>query len=923
MNGWQGGRGRPASGNPCRMLDSDAQKPYNAPVTSSQPVPASLAAALADRYRLDRVLGAGGMATVYLAQDLRHSRPVALKVLKPELSAIIGAERFLVEIRTTANLQHPHILPLFDSGQVEGTVYYVMPFVEGEALRDRLNREKQLPIEDAVRIASEVASALDYAHRQGVIHRDIKPENILLHDGRAVVADFGIALAASRTDGGSRLTETGMSLGTPHYMSPEQALGERNIDARTDVYALGCVLHEMLVGEPPFSGPTAQAVIARVLGNDPEPVSATRRTVPEYISDAVLTALAKLPADRFATAALFASALTGSGHATITRRHNSGLRLEVKTGWRNSLARAAWPLAFAAAVALAAWGWMRPTPKPISTRLALSTPSIGGAATFLQKMLDISPDGTSIIYLQGAGGGEQLVLHRLDEELSRPLAHIPANFSSPVFSPDGRSVVASNIDAAQVFKFSLEGGRGVALPQQLGASSYTAWGDDGAIWISPLNGFQEGVTRVAADGAITHPLAADPGLAVQQVLPGSRYGLAVRSPLGTSFGQAFIVNLRTGESEPILGADVVEVRYAAGILAYVVGSGTLEAVRFDLGARRTIGEPVEIATDVSLSGGGGANFAMSANGTLAFVPEAPRSLLLIDRDGASRPAVSDGRTFHMPRFSPDGRSLLTDFATIDGRDVWRLDLASQTLTRVSFERDGHDADWDPDGRGIIFITASRAPGTLTLLRTAPGRSSGADSLISSPLIGYTGEWLPDQSAIVTAGTGLSQGSKTDIAIIRNGGRGPIEPLVSTPFEESYPAVSPDGRWLAYTSDQTGTSEIYLRPLGRDGDEIRVSANGGSEPTWGPDGRELFYRALTGGKTSLVAARISFGAAPAVSDRRTLFDVTEMASSTPHTNYDISPDGKRFAMVRRNPSGRVVIIQHLPQLVESLERRGRQ
>ncbi|MBW7935079.1 MAG: serine/threonine protein kinase, partial [Gemmatimonadaceae bacterium] len=210
----------------------------------------SFAQAIADHYRIERELGQGGMATVYLAHDLRHDRRVALKVLKPELSAVIGAERFLAEIKTTANLQHPHILPLFDSGQADGKVFYVMPFVEGESLRDRLKTERQLPVNDAVRIASEVASALDYAHRRGVIHRDIKPENILLQDGRALVADYGIALAASRTEAGSRLTETGMSLGTPHYMSPEQALGERTLDARTDVYALGCVLHEMLAGEP-------------------------------------------------------------------------------------------------------------------------------------------------------------------------------------------------------------------------------------------------------------------------------------------------------------------------------------------------------------------------------------------------------------------------------------------------------------------------------------------------------------------------------------------------------------------------------------------------------------------------------------------------------------------------------------------------
>src|SRR4051795_7855643 len=267
-----------------------------------------LAAALADRYRIERELGQGGMATVYLAQDLRHHRQVAIKLMRPELSAVIGAERFLSEIRTTANLQHPHILPLFDSGEVDGVLYYAMPFVEGESLRDRLSREKQLPVPDAVRIATEVASALDYAHRHGVIHRDIKPENILLHDGSALVADFGIALAASKA-GGTRITETGMSVGTPHYMSPEQAMGEREITARSDIYALGAILYEMLTGDPPFTGSTAQAVVARVVTESPRPLVPQRHTIPAHVEAAVLTALEKLPADRFASAAEFAEAL--------------------------------------------------------------------------------------------------------------------------------------------------------------------------------------------------------------------------------------------------------------------------------------------------------------------------------------------------------------------------------------------------------------------------------------------------------------------------------------------------------------------------------------------------------------------------------------------------------------------------------------
>src|SRR5262245_36464099 len=245
-----------------------------------------LNAALVGRYRLERELGAGGMATVYHARDARHDRDVALKVLRPELAAAIGPERFLAEIKTTAALQHPHILPLFDSGEVEGTVFYVMPLVTGESLRDRLEREKQLPVQDALRIAHEVASALDYAHRRGIVHRDIKPENILLHDGEALVADFGIALAAGPA-GPSRMTETGISLGTPAYMSPEQATGERHVDARTDIYALGSVLFEMLAGEPPHTGPTIQAIVAKVMKDEARPLTDLRKTVPVHVAAAV------------------------------------------------------------------------------------------------------------------------------------------------------------------------------------------------------------------------------------------------------------------------------------------------------------------------------------------------------------------------------------------------------------------------------------------------------------------------------------------------------------------------------------------------------------------------------------------------------------------------------------------------------------
>ena len=264
-----------------------------------------LKAAIANRYALERELGAGGMATVYLAHDLKHDRHVALKVLRPELAAVLGAERFVQEIKTTANLQHPHILPLFDSGEADGFLYYVMPFIEGETLRDKLNRETQLGIDEAVKITTEVADALDYAHRQNVIHRDIKPENILLHDGRPVVADFGIALAVSAAAGG-RMTETGLSLGTPHYMSPEQATAEKDLTNRSDIYSLSAVLYEMLTGNPPHTGSSAQQIIMKIVTEEAQPVTRVRKSVPPNVAATVAKALAKLPADRFHSAAEFA-----------------------------------------------------------------------------------------------------------------------------------------------------------------------------------------------------------------------------------------------------------------------------------------------------------------------------------------------------------------------------------------------------------------------------------------------------------------------------------------------------------------------------------------------------------------------------------------------------------------------------------------
>lgn len=312
----------------------------------------SLREALADRYAVERELGRGGMATVFLAQDLKHHRSVAIKVLHAELSAELGAGRFVREIEIAAQLQHPHILPLYDSGAAAGFLYYVMPYVEGESLRDRLTREKQLPQEDALRIATEVAGALAYAHSRGVVHRDIKPENIMLSGGTAVVTDFGIARALSAAGDEHHLTQTGTIIGTPAYMSPEQSAGAREIDGRSDEYSLACVVYEMLVGEPPFTGPTAQAIIARHSLDMVSPPSIVRATIPDAVEGAILRALSKVPADRYPTAALFAEALNTPSAATGAVRRATLAGARVRRPWRREVLAAALVLIAAAGVGL-------------------------------------------------------------------------------------------------------------------------------------------------------------------------------------------------------------------------------------------------------------------------------------------------------------------------------------------------------------------------------------------------------------------------------------------------------------------------------------------------------------------------------------------------------------------------------------------
>ncbi|MFN2383177.1 MAG: protein kinase, partial [Gemmatimonadota bacterium] len=657
-------------------------------------VHSALQVALGTRYALERELGRGGMATVYLAEDVRHHRKVAVKVLHPELSAVLGPERFLKEIELAASLQHPHILPLLDSGEGDGRPYYVMPYVDGETLRARLGRERQLPVADAVRIATEVASALDYAHRHGVIHRDVKPENVLLHDGSALVADFGIALAVEQA-GGERLTQTGLSLGTPQYMAPEQAMGDKSVDARADVYALGAVTYEMLAGEPPFTGPTAQAIVARVLTEDPKAVSAQRRSVPAHVAAAVHAALEKLPADRFPSAAAFAAALAASGATVspVTRHARESPRRPLPPRVVALLATGA----LAVAVAL---GWAAGRSRGRAS-VVPAAPSTGGRLVRFVIEVDsgvlgsgnwwysppaISPDGRTVVYAATGPAGVRLYARRIDDVVARPLEGTE-NGDWPFFSPDGEWVGFASRGAIR--KVRLDGGTPVVVaqvPPSAGTFLGGAWGPGDTI---VYTAFPSGALhRVPAAGGATLRIAVVDTtwrLMYPHPLPGGR-ALLVTASREWRIGRIAVLDLLTGRLRrlgPGTGA-----RYIAGHIVYAGASGELYRQPFDLERLAPSGPAEEIASGLDVLAAIYSPFDASPSGALVYrVSRGAAQVTLMDRAGREQ-QVLPGLFPWSPRFAPDGR-LVTYSAfppeqesgdVWNGEawqtDIWNTDLAT-------------------------------------------------------------------------------------------------------------------------------------------------------------------------------------------------------------------------------------------------------
>jgi eukaryotic-like serine/threonine-protein kinase len=870
-----------------------------------------LTASLADRYRIDRELGQGGMATVYLAHDIKHDRDVAIKVLHPDLGAALGGERFLSEIRTTARLQHPHILPLLDSGGADGLLYYVMPLVTGETLRTRLERERQLPVDDAVRIAREVADALSYAHGRAVIHRDIKPENILLQDGHALVADFGIALAV-QTAGGQRMTQTGLSLGTPQYMSPEQAMGERAIDARSDIYALGAVTYEMLVGEPPFTGPSVQAIVARLITEDPRGIAAQRKAVPEHVEAAVMHALEKLPADRFATAAEFGMALREGGGITpkVPKGRSTGSsksRTPEMGGWRTIVAALTLVLGGAVIGILATRPW-RTDPSSNSALTATSILPPAGGTFGEQRSLALSPDGRRLAFVFAAADGSRNLWVRSVDRLEPEAVPGSKGADAPFWSPDGRWL---GFFAAGFLLVTEPNSQTRRLCPVAGATG-GSWSSSGLI----LFNHQDGISTVPAGGGtcqLVVPRGSGPPLK-GLFLPDGKRMLISRGQITDMIAAS--LDGKTVATLPVRTLEFAVVAPGYLLTTSLTDVRAVDAQRLNLNSLVLEGPVVRVANEVRAQAGVH-SFAVSPSGVLAFLPGGQdRPYLVYDANGVLRDTVRvDGTWTVGVRPARVGPATVAIAGNTTG--IWLYDLDANRGTRVLV----HDSAFPTagfafgtthpvfNGDGTHLAYAMRGADRCRVvdrdLRTSVERVVGKEitafSSCDLPL-----DWSSD-------GRFLLVRRDSTLRIIPMDGIGETQ-SITRPGRITEGRFSPDGRSIAYASDEAaGRAEVYVQAL-PSGPAVRVSLEGGRWPAWTHAGRQVTYLTPDG---RVQAADIAASGAP-VGKPRTLFLIPTWRRSTfddNGTGFAVVGDGERY-LVRQSATGlAVAYFQHWPMIFE--------
>jgi serine/threonine protein kinase len=846
-----------------------------------------LSHALADRYRVERELGAGGMATVFLAHDVKHDRKVALKVLKPELAAVLGAERFVVEIKTTAALQHPHILPLFDSGTADGFLYYVMPFVDGETLRAKLDRETQLGVDEAVRITLDVAEALQYAHDKGVIHRDIKPENILLANGRPMVADFGIALAVSAAAGG-RMTETGLSLGTPHYMSPEQATADKDITGRSDIYSLASVLYEMLTGDPPHTGASAQQIIMKIIAEPAQAVTRLRKSVPANVASAIARALEKLPADRFESARAFGEALKNPAFTSATA--SNAHRAPGGAAWKQ---RAAVPLVVTSLVLLAIAGrdvFRKEPPAPVS-RFDLS---IGDLVPLPSSDLLISPDGSTlaIVATQPADNAPAIYVRRLDGDPSfRKIAGTESANATPSFSPDSKWLAYRRINDGAIMRVEVSGGPpSIVAPIGTEIGSFVQWGTDSTMIYS---GGPQGLFRLPASGGTPEFLPKTRGA--------DRYSAQLPDGSGVLFSTALngvkLYDFRT-DSVTMLAPGAVHPSYVSSGHILYVAEGGLFALPFDLKRHRVTGPAVRVLERVAAAVGQ-RGYSVSASGTLVFHQGAsnftnsarvPNRLAIVDFAGKVEVLPLSRGTRAEPRFSPSGSALAYTFFTnrATDRDIYTFELASGTDTRLTFAGNNNDPFWSSDGKQILFV--KRGEGDGIQLHTKLVDNSAAEQPLPKPRgLQRPLAWLADGTVLLTA-----RGNSQTFDIFTWSPTAGIEPrpFLRGPYHENDVAISPDGKLAAFTSTEAGENgDVWLTDYPSGNGKWQISTTNGQAPRWSRDSKYVYYwKSIALGGDSLFRARVD--RMPSVVVRPPEF-ITRVLFSRSARNWDLHPDGKRF------------------------------
>ena len=869
-----------------------------------------LRASLADHYRIEREIGAGGMATVYLAHDLRHARNVALKVLKPDLGAVLGVERFLSEIKVTANLQHPNLLPLFDSGEAEGLLFYVMPFVEGESLRARLDREKQLPIDEAIRIAIAIANALEYAHSHGVIHRDLKPENILLQAGQPVIADFGIALAVSNA-GGNRITQTGLSLGTPAYMSPEQATGDRVIDARSDLYSLGAMTYEMLTGEPPHTGNTSQSVIARMLTEKPRPIRTTRAAVPEYVEATVQRALEKLPADRFSSVREFAEGLRGRGDFTVSSSTTTA-RLSAARAPRGWVERFKDPLVASLAVlALVLIGVAslrgRDDAAPTApVRFVLSTPDSARPQLNTPWPGAISTDGRTLVYYGRSPEGPTLYAQRTDQ-LDARIIPGTVGAAQPMFSPDGQWV-AFQLGGKEK-KVRLDGSAPINVADA-GSQNGSDWTTrDEMVFGAELN--FHGLSRVSASGGRLQeftrpdtskgetdhlwPIAFPDGKTVVFTIWS---GSLASAKLATA-------SLEDGNVVPLELTGIRPLAVIGRILVYVQSDGAVMAVTLDRSGRHAAGAPTPVLDPVEVYQGNNGNseiFVSKGGALLTSRGGTDTRLAWIARDGKVTPISSETRQFGIPRLSPDGSRIAVAIRDADKSAIWIYEIATGTFSRLSSPAAATSPSWTPDGNSVVY-TALGSEKRYAVWRQAADGGSPPSKLFDALSFTMQTVVAPDGRSVIYTGYANNGWRIFRVAL--------DSPTVARPFVESEvtpvpPAFSPDGRWVMMTNvEESGKSEVYVRSYPDPAARVQASAGGGVNGVWAPDGSRLYYGLGTG---ALLSATLATTPRLRVVTRDTVFSTPPvLPGSGPARPYDVARDGRFLGLVTNRNDYQLVIV----------------